>query len=83
MNHDRNYAQSTYFHHLTLVAHTQIAGTEMIASPLNYLITLPKDVAPLRVAQDHPAHATVFDHRRAAGEIIDRKHYSNNIKYTQ
>lgn len=55
----------------------------MIASPLNYLITLPKDVAPLRVAQDHPAHTTVFDHRRAAGEIIDRKHYSNNIKYTQ
>lgn len=49
-------------------------------SPLNYLITLPKDVAPLRVAQDHPVHATVFDHRRAADEIIDRKRRSNNLK---
>lgn len=54
----------------------------MIESPLTYLITLPKDVAPLRVAQDHPVHTTVFDHRRAADEIVDRKHYSNNIKYT-
>lgn len=70
------------FHHLALVAHThtQIVGTEMIESPLNYLVTLPKDVAPLRVAQDHPVHTTVFDHRRAADEI-DRKHCSNNIKY--
>lgn len=57
-------------------------GTEMTESPLEYLITLPKDVAPLRVAQDHPVHAAVFDHRRAADEIVDRKCCSNNIKCT-
>lgn len=50
----------------------------MIKTFLNYLITLPKDVAPLRVAQDHPVHTTVLDHRRAADDISDRKHYSNN-----
>lgn len=33
---------------------------------LNYLITLSKDVAPLRVSQDNPVHTTVLDHRRAA-----------------
>ena len=31
-----------------------------------YLITLSKDMAPLRVSQDHPFHSTVQDHGRAA-----------------
>lgn len=57
--------------------HTQIVAIKKIRTFLNYLITLSKDVAPLRVAQDHPGHATVFDHRRAADDISDRKHYSN------
>lgn len=60
------------------VLHTQIVALKMIETFLNYLITLPKDVAPLRVAQDHPVHTTVFDHRRAAGDISNRKHYSNS-----
>lgn len=74
-NHD---AHSAYLHHLgtccstctcvTLISVT--VGTETSESRLNYLIALPKDVAPLRVAQDHPVHTTVFDHRRAADEMI-------------
>lgn len=57
--------------------HTQIVAIKMIKTFLNYLITLPKDVAPLGVAQDHPVHTTVFDHRRAADDISDRKHHNN------
>lgn len=59
------------------VLHAQTVALKMIETFLNYLVTLPKDVAPLRVAQDHPVHATVFDHRRAADHIRNRKHYSN------
>lgn len=41
----------------------------------NYLIALSKDVASLRVAQDHPFHTTVMDHRRAE----QNKHNCNLI----
>lgn len=63
------------------VLHAQTVALRMIKTFLNYLVTLPKDVAPLRVAQDHPVHATVFDHRRAADDISNRKHYSNTEKH--
>lgn len=59
------------------VSHTQLVALKMIKALLNYLVALPEDVAPLGVAQDHPVHATVLDHRRAADHSSNRKHYSN------
>lgn len=50
---------------------------------MSYLIALSKDVASLRVTQDHPVHTAVLDHRRAARMELELKMKSFTKKSIQ